>query len=47
MRLSVTDEGDGTLLNTLFQRIEVLDTKGNKMMAYGTSTGMAMAPMSA
>jgi hypothetical protein len=31
LRLSATDEGDGTLLNTLYQRIEIADVKGNKM----------------
>ena len=35
VRLSATEEGDGTLLNTLYQRIEVLDSKGNKMQNAG------------
>ena len=33
LRLSATDDGDGTLLNTLYQRIEIVDVKGNKMTA--------------
>ncbi len=36
LRLSATDEGDGSLLNTLYQRIEILDSKGNKMQNYST-----------
>jgi hypothetical protein len=37
MRLSATEEGgDGTLLNSLYQRIEILDVRGNKMQIYST-----------